>query len=105
MHATGFFRGYRLLLTIRPWRGAAYQQERFFPFIYGEKFTPRTAHELARPSRIAHAFKTCVDELSPITAQALKTCTDYVAPVAHPGPNELAHVARIFLSSRAKMCG
>ena len=57
--------------------------------------TPRTAHDLAHPSCIAHALKTCAHALSRIS-QALKTCEDNVAFIAHPGPNAIAvPVARI----------
>ena len=42
--------------------------------------TPRTAHDLAHPSCIAQAFKTCADELPP-TAQAAEnmcsSCSSY----------------------------
>ena len=45
-----------------------------------------TARELAHPSLIAQAFKTCADELSPV-AQAFKTCADELLPIAQAVEN------------------
>ena len=76
MHATDFFRGYRLLL--QPSRDAAQQQERFFPLFFISKSyslffgTPSPCHKSDK-KRVRNRASVCVLLLVPMLLARVQT--------------------------------